>query len=166
MSDEARKEGVDRPHWLRTNQGVSVILTLVFAGYLAHLLSADWVYERMRDGFALGFFPLVGLAFMMACTLIMAVDGHRRQVDEDMGGTGLKEVALCFCLVVGSYAFIELTIRLGFLVACPVFLFVLIYLFGARPLRSAVIAAIVITVVLYGVLTVLGVRLPVGVLPF
>ena len=44
----------------RSNRGIGAGLAIVFALLLAHLLTAEWVYVRLRDGFYLGGFTRAG----------------------------------------------------------------------------------------------------------
>jgi len=41
--------------WLRSNQGVGFILTLVLVAFLVYLELSPWVHREVRDGFTLGF---------------------------------------------------------------------------------------------------------------
>lgn len=155
------------PVWWRTNQGVGVILTALLAGYLVYLLIfPDWVHEELRDGFQLGFFPLMGVFAMMVCTLMLLFDSHRYEVEEGLRGVSGRTLILCVALLLGCYGYFELSLVIGYLLASPVLLFVLMYLFGVRPWVSALAASIIMTLVVFALFTVLGVTLPKGFLPY
>lgn len=155
------------PAWWRSNQGVGVMLTLLLAGYLAYLLVfADWVQEELRDGFRLGFFPLLGVMAMMACTLILVFDSHRHEVEPGLREASGRTLILCLALLAGCYGYFEISLVIGYLLASPVLLFVLMYLFGVRPWWSAIVASIVMTLVVFALFTALGVTLPKGFLPY
>lgn len=70
--------------WLSTNQGVGVLLTLLLVLLLVYLWQQPWVHRMMRDGFTLGFFPLLGAASMLLFAVLLIIDPLRREVPEDM----------------------------------------------------------------------------------
>lgn len=155
------------PAWWRSNQGAGVILTFLLAGYLVYLLVfPDWVHEELRDGFRLGFFPLMGVMAMMACTLILLLDSHRHEVEQGLREASGRTLILCVALLSGCYGYFEISLVIGYLLASPVLLFALMYLFGVRPWGSALAASVIMTLVVFALFTLLGVTLPKGFLPY
>jgi hypothetical protein len=69
-------------------------------------------------------------------------------------------------LLIGCYVFFEVAQAIGFLIASPIFLSVFIYLLGVRPWTSVLVAAVVMTALVYGIFSVFGVPMPQGILPF
>ena len=152
--------------WWRTNQGIGVALSVAVSVLLIHLLLTDWVYKDLRDGFKLGFFPLVSVIAALLCTLILIIDSHRHEVEEDLEGIDWRSWLYCVVLLVGSYVYFEIAQAIGFLIASPIILSGFIYLLGIRPWTSALLAGVIMTAVVYGVFSVFGVPIPKGILPF
>ena len=152
--------------WWRTNQGVGVALSVAITVLLIHLLLTDWVYRDLRDGFKLGFFPLVSVIATLLCSLTLIVDSHRNKVEEDLEGIDWRSWLYCVILLVGSYIYLVIAQAIGFLIASPVILLGFIYLLGIRPWTAALVAGVTITAVVYGVFSIFGVPMPKGILPF
>ena len=70
--------------WIVTNQGVGVMLTAILSAFLIHLLLTEWVHHYLRDGFRLGFFPVLGVIAMMLCTIALMFDSQRRNFTEEL----------------------------------------------------------------------------------
>lgn len=166
MPDEAPREAKGLKSWWRTNQGVGVVLTIILGAFLIHLLLSDWVHMELRDGFKLGFFPVVGVIAMLLFTITLLFDSHRREVEGDLSGINWKSWIYCVVLLAGCYVYFETSQVIGFLLASPVFLFVLIFFFGVRPWTSALAAGAFMTVAVYGVFRILGITMAQGFLPF
>ncbi len=166
MSNQPRREAKGSESWWRTNQGVGVVLTVLLGAFLIQLLLSDWVHRDLRDGFKLGFFPVVGVIAMLLCTVALLFDSHRREVEADLGGVHWKSWVYCVVVLAGCYVYFETSQRFGFLLASPVFLFVLTYFLGVRPWTSALAAGAIMTVAVYGVFRMLGITLAQGFLPF
>ena len=64
-------------------------------------------------------------------------------------------VAMATC-----YIYFQLAWNIDFVLVTPVFLTAGIFVLGVRPLRSAIVAGVVISILIYGVFHVLGVDLP------
>ena len=166
MFDRPQRQDGGTQSWWRTNQGVGVALSVAVVVLLIHLLLTDWVYTDLRDGFKLGFFPLVGVIATLLCTLTLIIDSHRNKVEEDLEGIDWLSWLYCVIILVGSYVYFEIAQALGFLIASPIILSGFIYLLGIRSWTSAFVAGVTITVVVYGVFSVFGVPMPKGILPF
>ena len=166
MFDWRQRQDGGTQSWWRTNQGVGVVLSVAVSVLLIHLLLTDWVYKDLRDGFKLGFFPLVSVIAALLCTLILIIDSHRHEVEEDLEGIDWRSWLYCVVLLVGSYVYFEIAQAIGFLIASPIILSGFIYLLGIRPWTSALLACVIMTAVVYGVFSVFGVPIPKGILPF
>jgi hypothetical protein len=152
--------------WFSTNQGVGMLLTLVLLILLAYLWQQPWVHRVMRDGFTLGFFPLLGAVSMLVFTSLLIIDPLRREVPEDMEEGRWTDIPTALGLLAGVYGYFQLTLSLGFLLATPIFLSILMLLFGVRPLRLVLVVSIVVPIVIYVLFGLLGIRMPQGILPF
>lgn len=155
--------------WVQTNKGVGVVLTAILAGLLVYLLQSPWVYREQRDGFLLGFIPLLSIVLMLACSLLMIFDSHKREIVEETSEAKLslswRTLLSGIAAVLVSYVYFQVSLIIGFLAATPLFLFLLMYVFGARPWKLVLIFAISTTVLIYLAFRLLGVELPSGIFP-
>ena len=152
--------------WMRTNQGVGTLLTVILGAFLIHLLLSEWVHQDLRDGFKLGFFPVAGVIIMMLCTIALMFDSHRRQITDELQDIEWKNWLYCFAALIGCYVYFALSQLIGFLLVSPVFLFVLMYSLGVRPWTTAAAAGAIMTVIVYGLFRMLGIAMTQGILPF
>jgi hypothetical protein len=150
----------------RSNRGIGTVLAVLFALLLVHLLTTDWVYVRLRDGFFLGGFTLAGTVTMLGLALVLLIDRHRDDVPEEMATLRAADWAKALALLAGAWLMFETAERLGTLVAGPLFLFVLMLLLGVRPWTHAALGAAVMGGVVYAVFRLLGVAMPQGALGF
>jgi hypothetical protein len=56
--------------------------------------------------------------------------------------------------------------RIDFILVTPFFMAGGTYVLGIRPLRSAIVAGVVITIVIYGLFRVIGIELPTNIVGF
>lgn len=138
------------------------MLSVLLGVFLLYLLSSDWTQEKLRDGFTLGFFPVTGVSAMLACTMMLAVDSHRHEVEATLRDVDWRAWFACVVLLAGSYGYFILMQRFGFLIATPVFLLLSMHTLGLRPWKAVGIASAVITLVVFGLFSILGVSLPKG----
>lgn len=152
--------------WLSTNQGVGVLLTLLLVLLLVYLWQQPWVHRMMRDGFTLGFFPLLGAASMLLFAVLLIIDPLRREVPEDMEEGHWTDILTALALLAGIFGYFQLTLWLGFVLATPIFLMLLMLILGARPVSMVLMLSLVIPVVIYLLFGLLGIHMPQGILPF
>lgn len=152
--------------WLRTKQGIGVVFLLALGAYFVYLAFVPWAGTEMRDGFTLAFFPVLGAGLMALCAAVMTVDSYRKEAPPELAALDLRGLALTLGVVAGSYGYFELMLRIGFLLATPVFLFALMFVLGLKAVRSALGASLVMTLIIYGLFRLIGVTLPQGILPF
>jgi len=164
--------------WIRTNRGTALIMSAVFLVLMIYLLTQDWVYDQQRYGFRLGFFTVLSAAAMLICCLSMVFDRQKDQTTPEMSMLKLRHLgrAAMALIIMGIYFIFAWndhfaqdwlrpildTIPLTgeFLLWTPIFMGAGMYLLGVRPLRSAFIAAIIITVVIFGLFRIIGITLP------
>jgi hypothetical protein len=151
--------------WYRSNQAIGVVLSVLLAILLAYIWTRPWAHREMRDGFLLGFFPMLGVVAMLFCTLAMTIDPLRNEVPEEFEGYRLLDVATALAMVVGVGIYFAVMRQIGFVLVTPVFLFLYMAWFGVRPIRMNVILSFTIPIATYILFSVLGVRLPNGILP-
>lgn len=168
----------ERQEWLRTNRGVAVCLTVLCSGLLVYLLNQDWVFDKQRDGFQLGFFSVMGAVAMLICSLALLIDRQKSATTPEMADIRLRHVANCllalglmglyFILAWNSHfaqdwlrPILDLIPMAGeFVFWTPIFLAIGMHLLGVRPWRSAIIAGVVIGLVIFGLFRVIGITLP------
>lgn len=151
---------------IKSNQGIAVCLTGLITVLLIYLLSSDWVYQELRDGFRLGFFPVAAALAMLACSVAMIFDPHRHAVDEDVARTGWRDWLVAVAVVVACFVYFQLAWTFDFLVVSPVFLAAGMYVFGARPIRLVITSALVMTAVVYVLFRLIGIELPAAIIGF
>lgn len=149
----------------RSNQAIGVYLCIGLGLLLAYMLSTSWVFRETRDGFLLGFFPLLGVAGMLLCSFALIVDPLRGEIPEDLGDISWTETGQAIAMLIGIGVYFAAMREIGFLLTTPVFLFVYMFWFGLRPLKRTTLLALAIPVGIYVLFSVIGVRLPNGILP-
>lgn len=152
--------------WIKTNQGVATCIAAVVALLLLYLVSSEWAYQELRDGFRLGFFTAVATIAMLVCAVAMIVDRHRSEIDDDIARSGWLDWAVAGGAMALCYVYFELAWRLDFLLVSPIFIAGATFALGVRPMRSAIVAGVVITVVIYVLFRIIGIELPTHILWF
>jgi hypothetical protein len=150
--------------WLKSNQGVGVILTSLFTALLIYIYLSPWAHRKLRDGFSLGFFPAVAIVISIIFSLILIFDSRRKEVLQDLETLTLKFFLGAVIAVVGSWLYFSLMREIGFLIVTPFFLLLAMYVLGLRPWRKTLIIAVPMTVIVYGIFRVMGIALPPGIL--
>lgn len=152
--------------WIKSNQGIAACITVAMVVLLIYLASTDWVYQELRDGFRLGSFTIASTLVMLVCSLTMLVDKHRREIDPDVARSSWLDWAIAFGAMFACYLYFELAWRVDFILVTPFFLAGATFALGVRPLRLAIVAGVVITLLIYGIFWIIGIPLPVNVLDF
>ena len=153
--------GVERrTGWIKTNQGTASIIAGVAVLLLIYLGTSEWAFRELRDGFRLGFFTAVAVFATLLCAIAMMVDRHRHEIDEEMGLARWTDWAVAASAMVACYVYFDLAWRFDFLLVTPFFIAGATYALGIRPVRSAIVAGLVITVVIYGLFRLIGIELP------
>jgi len=150
--------------WLRSNQGVGFILTLVLIVFLIYLELSPWVHREVRDGFTLGFFPVLAVVLLLVFSVIMIVDTHRKETPGDLKTFTFKPFLGGVLIIIATWFYFAVMRKVGFLLVTPVYLLFFIYILGLKSWRTCAVSAVVMTVVVYGAFTAIGIRLPPGIL--
>ena len=164
MADKAANPE-NRVDWIRTNQGVGVVITALIVVLLIYLSQQEWVFQRLRDGFQLGFFTVVSAFTMLLCSVTMVFDGFKNKTDKEMSAMNRLDFIMPAVVVVVCYVYFLLAWRYDFLLVTPIFLAAGIYSFGIRPLRTVIIGGIVITLTIFGLFRLIGIYLPSYIIP-
>ncbi len=156
--------------WLKSNQGVGVILTSVFVALLVYIHLTPWAHRKLRDGFLLGFFPAVAVVLSIIFSLILIFDSRRKEVLPDLETLTFKSLLSAVLAVVVSWVYFAAMREIGFLITTPLFLLIAMYALGSKSWRNTVLAAAFMTVIVYGIFRAMGIELPPGklsgILPF
>jgi predicted membrane channel-forming protein YqfA (hemolysin III family) len=155
----------NRADWIRTNQGVGVVITALIIVLLIYLSQQEWVFQRLRDGFQLGFFTVVSAFTMLLCSVAMIFDGFKNKTDKEMSSMNRLDFIMPVVVVAVCYIYFLLAWRYDFLLVTPIFLAAGIYSFGIRPLRTVIIGGIVITLTIFGLFRLIGIYLPSYIIP-
>lgn len=153
-------QGAGRSSWLRTNQGVGVLIGIVVVVLLIYLGMQDWVYEELRDGFHLGTFTVVSAVAILACAIAMALDSDKDVVEEELAEARPIEFVYAIIIVVTAYVYYQLAWKVDFLLVTPVFLCGGMFVLGVRPFWVAAVAGVVTTVVIFSLFHLIGLDLP------
>ena len=164
LGDGAQANG--HAGWIKTNRGVAVCIAGVAIGLLLYLALSEWPYRQLRDGFRLGFFTAVSVLAILACAVAMMVDRRSQVTEEDMARSTWRDWLVAFVAMALCYLYFQLAWNFDFLLVSPVFLAAATYWLGVRPLRSAIVAGLLVTVVIYGLFRLIGIELPTVILWF
>lgn len=149
-----------RDDWIKSNQGVACCIAVVAVALLVYLGFSDWAFQKLRDGFRLGFFTTVAVIAVLICALAMTADRHRHETDEDMAQSRWVEWVIAAAAMALCYLYFELAWRLDFLLVTPIFMGGATYVLGVRPVRAAIVASLVITISVWGIFRLIGIDLP------
>jgi hypothetical protein len=150
--------------WVKTNQGVGCILSIVLVAFLIYLQLSPWVHKKVRDGFTLGFFPVLSIVILLFFTIVMILDSHRKEITKDTTRFTLKSFLGGVGLLIATGCYFAVMTKVGFLIVTPFYLIIFMYTLGMKDWRTSVISALIMTVVVYGAFSAIGVRIPAGVL--
>jgi hypothetical protein len=150
--------------WLKCNQGVGFILTLILIAFLVYLELCPWVHREVRDGFTLGFFPVLAVVLLLVFSLILLVDTHRKETTGDLKTFTFKPFLGGVLIIIATWFYFAVMRKVGFLLVTPVYLLFFIYILGLKSWRTCAVSAAVMTVAVYGAFTAIGIKLPPGIL--
>lgn len=164
--------------WLRTNQGVATCLSLIFVGLLGFLLSQDWVFQQQRDGFRLGFFTLVSAGTMLVCSVFAMFGRQKSDTTPEMAKILPKHWlrALIALAVMGVYYILAWDAHFSqewlrsildiipftgdFLLWTMAFLTLGMMVLGVRPISSAIVAGLIVSIIIFWLFLAIGIDLP------
>jgi hypothetical protein len=145
--------------WLRCNQGVGVIMTVMFTGLLIYIQLTPGAHRKLRDKFTLGFFPTLAVALLILFSLILIFDSRRREILPRLEKLTILGLLGAVLTVVVSFGYFAFMLETGFLIATPVFLLFAMYALGLKPWRNIIIAALFLTAIVYAIFTLMGIEL-------
>lgn len=149
---------------VRCNQGVGLILSLVLAAFLVYLELSPWVHRKVRDGFTLGFFPVLAVVLLLIFSVIMIFDAHRKETSGGLKSFTLKSFLGGVLIIIATWLYFAIMRKVGFLIITPIYLLFFIYILGLKSWRKCLVSGLVMTLIVYGAFTAIGVKLPPGIL--
>ncbi len=155
-----RTDAVSTASWIKTNQGIASCIALVSVGLLIYLVTSEWAYRELRDGFRLGFFTAVAVIAMLICAIVMMIDNHKKDVDDDIAALKVSDWLVALVVLLGCYLYFTVTWQTEFLLVTPVFVAVATYAFGVRPIWMSIAAGLVTTVIIFALFRLIGIELP------
>ena len=155
-----RTDAVSTANWIKTNQGIASCIALVSVGLLIYLVTSEWAYRELRDGFRLGFFTAVAVIAMLICAIVMMIDNHKKDVDDDIAALKVSDWLVALVVLLGCYLYFTVTWQTEFLLVTPVFVAVATYAFGVRPIWMSIAAGLVTTVIIFALFRLIGIELP------
>lgn len=155
-----------RGKWIKTNRGVGVCLAGLIILLLVYLFNQEWVYQTLRDGFRLGFFTVISAVTMLACAVALIFDRHKEVVEDDVAAADRLDFIIPAAAMLICYAYFRAAWFLDFLIVTPLFLIASTYALGIRPLKTAIMAGVIISVVIYILFRLIGIELPTRIIWF
>ena len=152
-------------YWLRTNQGVGVLIALVAALLFYYLWQQDWYHRVQRDRFSLGFFPGLGVVAIFICAIAISLDQWRKEVAEDMATVNWRDLGWALLFSVAGFILFQMMELLGLPLAATIFLFLLMTVLGVRPWYLSAAIGVGVALIVFVLFSTLGIRLPGGFFP-
>ncbi len=148
--------------FLKSNRGVATALFVLVAIIAANIWFSDWAHRELRDGFLLGGFPLFAVFMMAVSVLILMFDGQSRTIEPGLVYSSLTAgiVVLSAAIILGV-VFLSFD-YLGFVPAIALFILGGSTALGYRPIWSAAVVGIAISIVLRTIMFALGVDIDDG----
>jgi len=159
-------DGESRGNWIRTNRGIGTVLVGIVVLLLIYLSTEDWVYQTLRDGFRLGFFSVFAAFTMLACAIVLLFDGQKDEVIEDVARAGKWEFIVPVIVVAVCFGYFKVAWEIDFLLVTPVMMAIGTYALGVRPITTAIIAGVIMTITIYGLFWAIGIELPTNLFSF
>ncbi|WP_319530129.1 hypothetical protein [uncultured Cohaesibacter sp.] len=152
--------------FFKRNRGISLILLAMTGALVWSIWSSDWAHHEVRDGFKLGFFPLMALGVMALALIVMLLDDQAAKITSEIAGLRIIHVLLALATIAYfSVLFMSVDV-VGFIPA-----FVLIVsggslILGYKPIWAALALGLVTACALRFLLMLLDVSVQDGPLSF
>ncbi len=146
--------------WFKSNQGIGAMMTLLFTALLIYIQMSPWAHRKLRDGFALGFFPAMAVVLLLIFSLFLIFDSRRKQIPDRLENLNFKYFLFTVLAVIFSFLYFKAMLAIGFLITTPFFLLLSMYALGIKSLRSLLTTSILITVIVYAIFRIMGIQLP------
>jgi hypothetical protein len=148
--------------WWKSNQGAG-LLSAGFFTMIALYLFLFTDYDReLRDGFLLGFFPIMSACMCVFISLVMCFDSFRKQTESNLAALDLKFFFFVIGVIAWSGLFFWFLVKVGFVITAPFYMLGLTYAMGLRPLKTAFLTSLGICVAVFTVFAVINAPMPLG----
>ena len=154
----------DIRNWVKTNKGIGILFTIVLVAFLIYLQLSPWVHKKVRDGFELGFFPVLAIVLLLIFSGFLIFDTHRKEIPKDLKDFTFKSYLGGMIILIATGCYFAVMIEIGFLIITPCYLILFIYLLGLKSWRTGAVSALIMTLVVYGAFSAIGIRIPAGIL--
>ncbi|SNY91134.1 hypothetical protein SAMN04515647_1344 [Cohaesibacter sp. ES.047] len=152
--------------FFRRNRGISLILLAITGALALSIWSSDWAHDEVRDGFKLGFFPLLSLSIMGLSMFVMLFDQQAQQVTPEIADLRFIHVVLALATI-AYFGLLFLSVDLlGFVPAFTVIVSGGALILGYKPLWAALFLGLVTASALRVLLMLLDVSVKDGPLSF
>ena len=149
---------------IKTNRGIGIILTVVLVAFLIYLQLSPWTHKKVRDGFTLGFFPVLAVVLLIIFSVSLILDTRRKEIPKDLKDFTFKSFLGGILILIATGCYFAVMVEVGFLILTPCYLILFIYLLGLKSWRTCVVSALIMTLVVYGAFSAIGIRMPAGIL--
>lgn len=148
--------------WHLSNQFLGLVLLGALIALFVSIYTSDWASEIQMDRFQLGFFPLVGVVWMMIAALMLVVDHARKKEFGEIGEIRPGSWPWIIGLSVAWYAYAQLVLYLGFILTTFLFISILLRIGGVQSWKTIAGAGALCVVVVFLLFFAIGVDLPTG----
>ncbi|MGS4947105.1 hypothetical protein ACVDG3_16635 [Meridianimarinicoccus sp. RP-17] len=105
-----RRIGADMPSgnnrfsipWLKSNQLFGIALTVSLLGLFYYIYNSNWASSVQSDRFTLGFFPLLGVVWMLIAAVMMIFDSYRQESSGDFAEFARSGFPWVLSILLGS----------------------------------------------------------------
>ncbi len=153
MDSEEKGTGVR----LARNSSIGVAWGAASLVLLAYLLSSDWAFDVLRDGFRLGTVSVIGALIMCASSIGIAVGGFRHESNREFEELLRRHASRYIAMMLSSFAvFAFLLSAVGMLPAIGIYSAGLYYAFGVRSWLPLVLCILTTTVLITSMFLLIG----------
>ena len=148
--------------WRKSNQFLGIVLTISLLGLFFYIYSSSWASSLQPDRFTLGFFPLLGVSWMLLAALMMIFDSARQDTSGDFVEFARSSFPWALALLFGWYLCILAVIQVGFFPAAFVYMAILLRVAGVENWRMIAATSATCVVVVFILFRAIGIVLPMG----
>ena len=150
--------------WVKTNRGIGIIFCIFLVAFLIYLQLTPWVHRTVRDGFTLGFFPVLAIVLLIIFSALLIVDPHRNEITDELRTFSFKSFLGGLLILIATGCYFAIMQKVGFLITTPIYLTIFIYLLGLKSWRTCAISSLIMTLTVYVAFSSIGISMPAGLL--
>jgi hypothetical protein len=148
--------------WRKSNQLFGIVLTIFLLGLFYYIYSSSWASSIQSDRFTLGFFPLLGVSWMLLAAVMMIFDNVRQQPSGDFAEFTRSSFPWVLTILLGWYLCILAIIQIGFFPAAFAYMCILLRVAGLENWRSIAAIGAISVIVVFMLFRAIGIVLPMG----